>query len=95
VNGKPLDEAFTEHPGLSQTLGRWVSAQGHICVGEAMTISRGEQELHGEDSTCHEKDGFDNSGENKCYQRSGHEEKKYELESKEAVFTNYRLDGRW
>lgn len=53
-----------------------VSAQGHICVAEAMNISRSEQGLHGEDAKCHEKDGFDDSGENKCHQCSGDEEKK-------------------
>lgn len=36
-----------------------------------MDISRSEQELLGADSTGHEKDGSEDSGENKCYQRSG------------------------
>lgn len=47
-----------------------VSAPGHICVGEAMDISRSEQESPGADSTGHEKDGSEDSGENKRYQRS-------------------------
>lgn len=28
VNGKPLEEAFPEHPGLSRTLGRWSLPKG-------------------------------------------------------------------